>query len=36
MKTSEFDYHLAQELIAEYPIKKRDESRLLVLNEMNV
>lgn len=35
MKTSDFDYHLPQELIAEYPIKKRDESRLLVLNKSN-
>jgi len=30
MKTSIFDYHLPQELIAQTPIKERDTSRLLV------
>ncbi len=35
MKTGDFDYHLPQELIAEYPLKKRDGSRLLVLNKSN-
>jgi len=31
MKLSDFDYNLPKELIAQYPAKKRDESRLLVL-----
>ncbi len=33
MKLSEFNYDLPEELIAQFPIKKRDESRLLVLNK---
>ncbi|MEG1393595.1 MAG: tRNA preQ1(34) S-adenosylmethionine ribosyltransferase-isomerase QueA [Christensenellaceae bacterium] len=32
MKTSEFDYHLPQELIAQTPIEPRDHSQLLVYN----
>lgn len=32
MKTSDFDYSLPQELIAQSPIEPRDHSRLLVLN----
>ncbi len=32
MKLSEFYYDLPEELIAQHPIEKRDESRLLVLN----
>jgi S-adenosylmethionine:tRNA ribosyltransferase-isomerase len=32
MKTSDFDYTLPQELIAQTPIEPRDRSRLLVLN----
>ena len=32
MLTSEFDYYLPKELIAQEPIAKRDESRLLILN----
>ena len=32
MKVTEFDYKLPEELIAQTPIKKRDESRLMVLN----
>jgi S-adenosylmethionine:tRNA ribosyltransferase-isomerase len=32
MKTSDFDYVLPQELIAQTPIEPRDSSRLLVLN----
>jgi len=32
MLVSEFDYNLPKELIAQYPTKKRDESRLLLLN----
>ena len=32
MKLSEFNYELPEELIAQIPIKKRDESRLMILN----
>jgi S-adenosylmethionine:tRNA ribosyltransferase-isomerase len=32
MKTSDFDYALPQELIAQTPIEPRDQSRLMVLN----
>jgi len=32
MKLSDFDYNLPKELIAQYPVKKRDHSRLLVLH----
>ena len=32
MKTSDFDYFLPSELIAQTPIEPRDESRLMVLN----
>ncbi|MDD4873544.1 MAG: tRNA preQ1(34) S-adenosylmethionine ribosyltransferase-isomerase QueA [Dehalococcoidales bacterium] len=32
MKTSDFDYNLPQELIAQTPIEPRDSSRLLVIN----
>src|SRR3989338_10419913 len=32
MKLSDFDYYLPEELIAQYPSDKRDESRLLVLD----
>jgi S-adenosylmethionine:tRNA ribosyltransferase-isomerase len=32
MKTEEFDYWLPSELIAQYPMEKRDECRLLCLN----
>lgn len=31
MKLSDFDYHLPKELIAQYPLKERQEARLLVL-----
>mgnify|MGYP000602844967 CR=1 FL=1 len=30
-----YDYHLPDELIAQYPLEKRDESRLLVLDRSN-
>ena len=33
MKTSDFDYYLPEELIAQTPLEKRDNSRLLVLNK---
>ena len=32
MKVEEFDYQLPEELIAQKPLPKRDESRLMVLN----
>ena len=32
MKTSDFNFELAQELIAQTPIRRRDASRLLVLD----
>ncbi len=32
MKVSEFNYELPEELIAQTPIEKRDESRLMILN----
>jgi len=35
MKLSEFDYNLPKELIAQTPLKKRDTSRLLVINKKN-
>ena len=33
MKVSDFNYNLPEELIAQVPIKNRDESRLMVLNK---
>ena len=33
MKLSKFKYKLPMELIAQYPVPNRDESRLLVLNK---
>ena len=35
MKVSDFNYNLPEELIAQTPIKKRDESRLMVLDKEN-
>ncbi|MFQ6091983.1 MAG: tRNA preQ1(34) S-adenosylmethionine ribosyltransferase-isomerase QueA [bacterium] len=32
MRTSDFDYHLPKELIAQFPAERRDESRLMVLD----
>ncbi len=32
MKLSDFDYHLPKEMIAQRPLKDRDQSRLMVLN----
>ena len=33
MKTDDFDYNLPEELIAQTPLKNRDESKLLVLKK---
>lgn len=33
MKVTDFDYNLPEELIAQVPIKNRDESRLMVLDK---
>ena len=33
MKTSDFDYELPEELIAQHPAAQRDHSRLLVMNK---
>ena len=33
MKTSDFNYHLPEELIANYPLERRSLSKLLVFNE---
>jgi S-adenosylmethionine:tRNA ribosyltransferase-isomerase len=33
MKTEDFDYYLPSDLIAQTPLKKRDESRLLVIDK---
>jgi len=35
MKTSDFDYHLPAELIAQTPIEPRDQSRLMILHRAN-
>ena len=35
MKVSDFNYNLPEELIAQVPIKQRDESRLIVLDKKN-
>jgi len=35
MKVSDFNYNLPEELIAQTPLEKRDESRLMVLNKTN-
>ena len=35
MKTSDFDYHLPPELIAQTPIEPRDHSHMMVLNREN-
>ena len=33
MKVTDFNYNLPEELIAQVPIEKRDESRLMVLDK---
>ena len=33
VKTEDFDYDLPEELIAQTPLKKRDESKLLILDK---
>ena len=33
MKVADFNYNLPEELIAQVPIQKRDESRLMILNK---
>ena len=35
MKVTDFNYYLPKELIAQHPVKTRDESRLMVLNTKN-
>lgn len=34
MKVSEFNYDLPEELIAQIPIQKRDEARLMIIDKM--
>lgn len=34
MKTSDFNYELPEELIAQTPSEKRDESRLMLLDKV--
>ena len=34
MKTEDFDYDLPENLIAQTPLEKRDEARLLVLDKV--
>ena len=36
MKTDDFDYVLPKELIAKYPLQKRDQSKLLVVDRNNL
>ena len=35
MKVKDFDFELPKELIAQHPLEKRDESRLMVINKTN-
>lgn len=35
MRTDDFDFELPEELIAQYPIKMRDQSRMMVLDRKN-
>ena len=34
MKTKDFDYYLPEELVAQTPLEKRDESRLMCLDKV--
>ena len=36
MKVSDFNFELPKELIAQHPIEKRDESRLMVLSQNKI
>lgn len=33
MKAKDFDYYLPEELIAQHPLEKRDECRLMILDK---
>ena len=35
MKVSDFDFHLPKELLAEYPVEKRDASKLMLVDRKN-
>jgi S-adenosylmethionine:tRNA ribosyltransferase-isomerase len=35
MKMKDFDFYLPKDLIAQYPLKQRDESRLMVVNKVS-
>jgi hypothetical protein len=35
LKLSDFDFQLPQQLIAQYPLREREESRMIVLNRRN-
>lgn len=35
MQLSDFDFHLPKELIAQYPVEKRDQSRLMIVDRSN-
>lgn len=35
MKVKDFDYYLPKELIAQHPLEKRDESRLMIVDKKN-
>lgn len=35
LRTSDFDYDLPKELIAQHPVPQRDSSRLMVLNRQD-
>lgn len=35
MKLNDFDYHLPEHLIAQTPLKKRDHSKMLIINKKN-